>query len=153
MGDWFDIITGLAQIALTMIAAYLAFEAHRFAQKTSKLNFIIASTNILNGINQVSMSSKEHSEALERLRPGVSDDLHKDYLALMNLNYLHTIWSLREEKVIGAPLANSKIENGVGFLLASEEPYVKGLLGRGFPEGFQSEILKLYQTGVKDLQT
>ncbi|MEO1661712.1 MAG: hypothetical protein AAFR51_12035 [Pseudomonadota bacterium] len=144
----FEIITGVAQIALTIIVAFIALQAHRFTRKTSKLNFIIATTNILNGINETSISTKDHTDALQRLRPGVSNDPHKDYIALMNLNYLQTIWSLREERVVGAGLANSKLENGVGFLTQSSESYVTDLLKRGFPEAFQSEVLKLYKAAL-----
>ncbi|NQY13306.1 MAG: hypothetical protein HRT81_05520 [Henriciella sp.] len=141
----FEIVTGIAQIALTLIAAYLAYQAHRFSQKTSKLNFIIATTNILNGINTTSISTEQNIDALQRLRPSVSGDPHKDYIALMNLNYLQTIWSLREERVIGPALANAKLQNGIGFLLDSSEDYVKGLLGRGFPKEFQAEMLRYYE--------
>lgn len=141
----FVFFSDLAQIAMTIIAAYIAYQAHSFARKASKLNFIIASTNILNGINETSISTQDHADALLRLRPGVSDDIYKDYIALMNLNYLHTIWSLREERVIGRPLADSKIQNGIGFLLQSPPDYVNGLLRRGFPDSFREEIFGYYQ--------
>lgn len=138
-------VADIASIFMAAIAAFIAIQAHAFARRTTQMNFILSSTDILNKINEVSISTPGHMEALLRLRPGVSDDIEKDYLALMNLNYLHCLWNMREEKLVPKELANSKLENGVGFLLQSSEDYVRGLLKRGFPEAFQEEMFGYFE--------
>lgn len=144
-GVQFSDVADVAQILMTVIAAYIAYQAHSYTRKAAKSNFIISTTKLLNGINETSISSREHADALLRLRPGVSDDIHKDYIALMNMNYLFALWSLREENVIDPQLVDSKLKNGVGFLSQSSDEYAEGLLKRGFPDKFRNEMMTYFR--------
>lgn len=135
----FDPVLDLAHVIATVSLALIAY---LYSRKTTRMNFIMKSTDMLNAVNQEFLAHEENLQAIAELRQTPSRNLRRDYLLLNNLNYLFAIWSLRQEHAINAALAEAKLENGAAFWVGVRNKDATEMLARGFPTDFQAEMLE-----------
>ena len=67
---------------------------------------------MLNSVNSEFRANDDTLEALTQIRQTPNKDIRRDYLMLNNLNYLHAIWSLRQEHALRKPMADAMLKRG-----------------------------------------
>lgn len=139
--DWITDYAPILDLIDVMATATIALVAFLYSRRATRMNFILQSANMLNTVNAEFLASEDNLRTLADLRNSPSKDVRRDYLMLNNLNYLHTIWSLRRENTINAAMADAKLDNGAAFWITTSESYIREMLDRGFPDDFQREMM------------
>lgn len=134
----YDPLLDLAHVIATISLALIAY---LYSRKATRMSFIMQSTDMLNAVNSEFLAHEENLKALAELRQTSDQNLRRDYLMLSNLNYLHAIWTLRQERAINASMAEAKLENGAAFWVGIKDNDITDMLSRGFPEDFQKEMM------------
>ncbi|MEL7012675.1 MAG: hypothetical protein AAFO72_05285 [Pseudomonadota bacterium] len=135
----FDPLLDLAHVIATISLALIAY---LYSRKTTRMNFIMQSTEMLNSVNSEYLANEENLAAIAELRQTPGRNLRQDYLMLNNLNYLHEIWALKQERAIHGAMAEAKLDNGALFWVGIKDKEAAHMLARGFPGDFQVEMLE-----------
>lgn len=138
--EWLAQYSPILELTNVLATATIALIAFLYSRRATRMAFILQSTEMLNSVNNAFLASEDNLTALADIRGRSNAELRRDYLMLKNLNYLHAIWTLRQEHAINAAMADAKLDNGATFWIGLDPVYLSDMLSRGFPRAFQNEM-------------
>ncbi|MGO8954115.1 MAG: hypothetical protein ACLQF2_12390 [Rhodomicrobium sp.] len=135
-GQWasslFSLLTAAALI-------WIAARSYYDTKRQNKLQMITLMNDMVNDWDKTVISRSELIEKLDVIRDPVLDH-ETDNLIFMYLNFAHTVWYMKNEKLIDAKLSESVLQNAGDLISGLPEDLLTRLLARGYEPDFSKEM-------------